>query len=123
MAQIIISINDTRTVNSQLDHNPRLYNLSKKLSFFVRYLNANYFEGQFVNGGASTISTSGQGCFFLIDGIPLNSGNSFGDDVGVSNADREFLLNESFNDFEFTNYSRIFTSQLEKLGIRLIRRN
>ena len=122
MNPITISINDTKCYNEKLDHVPRLYDLSKKLAFFVRYLNSN-FDGFFVNGGVSGINNVGLGCYFLINGMPLNTGISHGDEVAISSFDRGFLQKESFDENEFNSYSMNFINQLGEKSIKIKRKS
>ena len=56
MNPITISINDTNYYSESQEHIPRLYDLSKKLCFFVRYLNTN-FEVQFIDLIPTSLST------------------------------------------------------------------
>lgn len=121
MNPITIAINDTRYYNETLTYVPRLYELSKKLAFFVRYLNAN-FDGLFINGGVSSITTSGNGCFFLVNGVPLSSGNSLGEEISVSVADRNFLYNENFDENMFNSYALNFVNQLQGVNLLVKRR-
>jgi hypothetical protein len=121
MNPISISINDTRYFNTTLNHVPRLYDLSKKLAFFVRYLNTNY-EGLFINGGVSGNNNSGVGCFFLVNGQPFNTGDRTGDEVGISSADRGFLSREQFDDNEFGHFAESFVRQFSGINITINRR-
>ena len=121
MNPISVSINDTRYFNSTLDHVPRLYDLSKKLAFFVRYLNSNY-DGFFVNGGVSGNNNNGIGCFFLINLQPFITGDRIGDEVGISAADRGFLSREQFDDNEFGYFGENFVNQFKNLNMTIKRR-
>lgn len=121
MNPINIAIHDTRNCNNNVDFNPRFYDLSKKLAFFVRYLNSNY-EGLFVNGGVSGMTNFGVGCFFVINGVALQSGQAQNDDIGISAADRGFLLREQFDENEFMHFAATFIGQLEARNIKIKRR-
>lgn len=121
MNPISVSINDTRYFNTTLNHVPRLYDLSKKLAFFVRYLNSNY-EGLFINGGVSGNTNSGMGCFFLINGNPFSTGDRTGDEVGISASDRGFLGREQFDDNEFGHFANTFVNQFQGINMTIKRR-
>lgn len=122
MNPVTISINDTRYYNAKVDYVPRLYNLSKKLAFFVRYLNSNY-EGLFINGGVSGINNRGLGTFFLINGTAFATGKNVGDEVGISAADRAFLERDNFDENEFNHFANTFITQLEGRNINIKRRS
>lgn len=126
MNPISVSIHDTRFFQPTFDHVPRLYNLSKKLSFFVRYLNSNY-EGLFINAGVSGMTDRGNGCFILVNGEDISRGNEMigevgPDENGVSRAERAFLSREEFDESEFNNYSSIFIKELEVKNLIIKRR-
>jgi hypothetical protein len=123
MNPITISINDTNYYSESQEHIPRLYDLSKKLCFFVRYLNTN-FEGVFLNGGVSGINNGNLGCYFLINGTAMRTGG--GDpneaEIRVSSADNLFLSREYFDDNEFNQFAGAFLTQLEQIRSFRIKR-
>jgi hypothetical protein len=113
---IQIRIDDEFQFNDRKDHNPRLYNLAKKLYYFVKYLNKNYDYLFFEYRGAGGFNIErgelkeGQKPEMMItcNGLPLE-------------IDQRFIQQETFSEFDFKNFAPQLISELERKGLTVPR--